>query len=60
MLVLNSARKADKDLYNDASEDFIPIACHYDENTLLTKNGELIQIIQINGINAEHVSKKTI
>jgi type IV secretion system protein VirB4 len=58
VLVLNSARKADKDLYNDASEDFIPIACHYDENTLLTKNGELIQIIQINGINAEHVSKK--
>lgn len=47
-----------KSLYNDASEDFIPVACHYDNNTLLTKNGELLQIFQINGINSQRISEK--
>lgn len=56
MLILSPSRKADKNLYNSSSEDFIPIACHYDESTLITKNGELIQIIQINGINSENIS----
>ncbi|MGN7618770.1 MAG: hypothetical protein ACTJLM_02105 [Ehrlichia sp.] len=27
--------------------DFVPGACHYDENTILNKNGELVQIIKI-------------
>ncbi len=56
--ITDSLRKVDKDLYNNSAEDFIPIACHYDENTLITKNGELLQIIQINGINAENISAK--
>ncbi len=30
-------------------EDFIPYVCHYDPNTILTKNGELMQIIRITG-----------
>lgn len=51
-------KKADKTLYNNLSEYFIPVACHYDANTLLTKNGQLIQIIQINGISSENVSEK--
>lgn len=51
-------RKADKGTYNDSSGDFIPIACHYDQHTLLTKNGQLLQIFQINGINSERISKK--
>ena len=51
-------KKLDKGLYNALSEDFVPIACHYDKNTLLTKNGELLQIFQINGINSEKISKK--
>jgi type IV secretion system protein VirB4 len=29
--------------------DLISVACHYDENTLLTKNGELIQFIKVKG-----------
>lgn len=49
-------KKNQYDSYNTASEHFIPIACHYDENTMLTKNGELLQIIQIQGINAENIS----
>jgi len=51
-------QKLGKGLYNASSEDFIPIACHYDKNTLLTKNGELLQIFQINGINSERISRQ--
>lgn len=47
--------KADEFSYTYNSHDFIPIACHYDQNTLLTKNGELIQIIQVNGIYSQVV-----
>ncbi|OZG32295.1 transporter [Rickettsia endosymbiont of Culicoides newsteadi] len=56
--ITSNSRKIDKDLYNNSAENFIPIACHYNENTLLTKNGELLQTIQINGINAENISDK--
>ncbi len=50
--------KLNKNIYNDSSENFIPIACHYDENTLLTKNGELLQIFQIDGLTSKKISKK--
>ena len=32
-------------------EDFIPYVCHYNPHTILTKNGELMQIIRITGFN---------
>lgn len=35
--------------------DFIPYACHYDGNTILTKNGELLQTIKITGFVNESV-----
>lgn len=35
------------------SQDFIPYACHYDQNTILTKNGELLQIIKITSFSSE-------
>ena len=35
--------------------DFTPYACHYDPNTILTKNGELIQTIKITGFTYERV-----
>lgn len=57
-IIGGNSRKVDKNLFNNAAEDFIPIACHYDKDTLLTKNGELIQTIQINGINSEKISSK--
>jgi type IV secretion system protein VirB4 len=37
------------------SPDFIPYACHYDERTLLTKNGELMQTIRIIGLSQEQI-----
>jgi len=32
-------------------EDFIPYSVHYDKKTILTKNGELMQIIRVVGFN---------
>ena len=36
-------------LAKGTDEDFIPYAIHYDKNTILTKNGELMQIIRVSG-----------
>jgi len=33
--------------------DFIPYACHFDDHTILTKSGDLLQIIKINGLEFE-------
>ena len=30
-------------------EDFIPYVCHYNKDTILTKNGELLKVIRISG-----------
>jgi type IV secretion system protein VirB4 len=44
------AKKTTKTLaIEKPDKDFIPYAIHYDKNTLLTKNGELMQIIRVVG-----------
>jgi type IV secretion system protein VirB4 len=53
MALANSQRKSDKHLYNENAEEYIPLACHYDTSTLLTKNGELIQTIEISGMSSD-------
>lgn len=40
--------------------DFVPYACHYDSNTILTKNGELIQTIKITGFSYERVGAEKV
>ena len=57
MVKEKSVKKIDSGMYNASSEDFIPASCHYDPHTLLTKNGELLQTFQINGVNSEMISK---
>ncbi len=37
-------------------EDFLPYVCHYDPSTILTKNGELLQIIRITGFGGKSAS----
>ncbi|AAU04227.1 VirB4 family type IV secretion/conjugal transfer ATPase [Rickettsia typhi] len=54
--MFSDLRKFDKDIYNYNAPNFIPIACHYNENTLLTKDGKLLQIVKIHGINSEKIS----
>lgn len=39
-------------------EDFNPYVCHYDPNTILTKNGELLQIIRITGFNDTNLASQ--
>ncbi len=40
--------------------DFIPYACHFDAHTLLTRNGELMQVIKITGFSHETVDGKKV
>ncbi len=39
--------------YQSEVEEFIPYAAHYDEDTIITKNGELMEVIKITGFNFE-------
>jgi type IV secretion system protein VirB4 len=41
-------------------EDFTPYVCHFDPNTILTKNGELLQIIRITGFGNSSVAAELI
>ncbi len=47
---------ASRDLvFDEVPFEFIPYAAHYDKDTILTKNGELLQVIKITGFSAEMV-----
>ncbi|MBM3617929.1 MAG: hypothetical protein FJX23_05215 [Alphaproteobacteria bacterium] len=39
-------------------QDYIPYACHFDHETLLTKNGELMQTIKIVGFSFESIESE--
>lgn len=57
---LNNAKKKTKNfLAKTPDEDFTPYVCHYNPNTLLTKNGELLQVIRITGFNNKSVVSET-
>jgi type IV secretion system protein VirB4 len=49
-------RKSDLGYKNLAPQDFIPFACYFDDETILTKNGELLQTIKLQGIGADKIS----
>jgi type IV secretion system protein VirB4 len=36
-------------IFNGKIADFIPVVCHYNDTTLLTKNADLVQTIEIQG-----------
>ncbi len=40
------------------AEQCIPYACHYDDYNLLTKNGELMQVIKIEGYSKEMINSE--
>lgn len=47
----NADLESFRDIADDVIEsDFVPYACLFDEDTLTTKNGELVQIIKITGL----------
>jgi len=45
-------------MLDSPASDFIPYACHYDKDTILTKNGELLQTIRIVGLSHEVIGKR--
>lgn len=52
------ARDADLESFRDISDDviesdFVPFACLYDQQTIATKNGELLQTLKITGLGFE-------
>src|SRR3989338_1184454 len=49
LILKKTKRDPSKLVAKRPDEDFIPYVCHYDPNTILTKNGELLQIIRITG-----------
>lgn len=53
----NADLESFRDIADDVIEsDFVPYACFFDEDTLTTKNGELLQTIKITGLgfDAQH------
>lgn len=46
-------KKVNEFSLDNIKSECIPYACHYDENSLLTKNGELIQVISVEGLSKE-------
>lgn len=45
-----------REITGDVTEsDFVPYSVHYDPETLLTKNGELLQIIKVTGFEHEDI-----
>ena len=60
-ILKKATSKGDKRLTaKKPDEDFIPYVCHYDPSTILTKNGELLQIIRITGFSGESSSSNLI
>ena len=51
------AKKASKASSQEPDENFVPYVCHYDPNTILTKDGELIQIIRVAGFHESTASQ---
>src|SRR6266700_5725133 len=43
-----------------SASDFIPYACHYDNETVLTKNGELVQFLRLGGLSFESEDDNTL
>ena len=57
LIINKNKKKSDsrKAVLTVPDEDFLPYVCHYDESTILTKNGELLQTIRITGFSSTSV-----
>ncbi len=55
-LTKKTSESTNKLIAKKPDEDFIPYVCHYDPNTIITKNGELLQTIRITGFGTDSVA----
>lgn len=51
-------KKQSEQKYHSDVEEFIPYAAHYDEETIITKNGELMQVIKVTGFAFETLTEE--
>ena len=55
-MALGKNKKSEVKYHSDV-EEFIPYAAHFDEETMITKNGELLQVIKITGFTFELIKE---
>lgn len=55
--ILNATEKAQK---KQPNQDFIPISCHYDQNILITKSGDLLITIMLDGSNDSNTNETSL
>lgn len=51
-------KETEKAKQKQLNQDFIPISCHYDQNILITKSGDLLVTIMIDGSNDSTTNEK--
>lgn len=56
VLAAQTKQEGKEVLLDIPNPDFIPYACHYNQDTILTKNGELLQTIEVQGFSSAKVS----
>jgi type IV secretion system protein VirB4 len=57
-MIFKSKKKAGDVKLEVPVPDFIPYACHYDADTILTRNGELLQVIKVTGFSNEAIGSE--
>lgn len=60
LLLKKAAIDPNKLVAKKPDENFVPYVCHFDPNTIITKNGELLQIIRITGFSNNSAAKELI
>lgn len=65
MAAVKSKKNVDLEVMRDISadvreSDFAPFAIHYDDHTIATKNGELLQTIKITGFSHEDIASEEV
>lgn len=53
---VTNKKKSELKYHNDV-EEYVPYAGHYDEETIVTKNGELMQVIKVTGFAFETIKE---
>ncbi len=53
----NTTKKSELKYHNDV-EEFIPYTAYFDEETIITKNGELMQVIKVTGFSFETIEEE--
>ncbi len=56
----SKSKKSAKIVAGRPDKDLIPYVCHYDKETIVTKNGQLIKIIRVTGLTGKNIASDLI